>query len=66
MEHVADVEGRDLVLAQAGAERHGEDNVVPEAVAVLAGHLQERGLLDLGERPRRAREGGGVGMHRQR
>jgi hypothetical protein len=39
VQNVADVEGRNLVLAQAGAEGDGEDDVVPEAVAVFAGPL---------------------------
>src|SRR5688572_24214741 len=61
VKHVADNERRDLVLAQPDPERQREDDVIPEAVAVFAGDLQERGLLELGRRPRRARDGGGVG-----
>lgn len=61
VEHVPAVERQELVLAQAGPQGHGEDDVVTEAGAVLAGHLQQRGLLDLGERSRRTRDGGSIG-----
>jgi hypothetical protein len=64
VEHVAHVERGNFVLAKAHAERHGEDDVVAKAGAMLAGDLQERSLLELGQRPRRARDGGGIRGHR--
>jgi hypothetical protein len=64
MKHVADVERGNFVLAKAHAERHREDDLVPEAIAMLAGDLQERSLLELGQRPRQARDGGGIRGHR--
>jgi hypothetical protein len=63
VEHVADVEREELVLAQARAHREAEDDVVPEAVDVLAGDLEQRALLGLGQRLHGARDGVGVGGH---
>jgi hypothetical protein len=42
-------------------EGQGEDAVIVVASAVLAGGLEQGGLLDVRERPRRALDGGGVG-----
>jgi hypothetical protein len=47
------------VLAQARAQGQGEDAVVPVAIPMLAGDLEQLGLLDVGERSGRAAEGGG-------
>ena len=61
MEHVADIEPGELVLAQPGAKREGEDDVVAEPVPVLPGDLEQAGLLDVGEGSGRAGDSGGVG-----
>lgn len=48
-DHVADVEGGDLELAQGGAEGDSEDDVIAEAVPVLSADAEQPGLLDVGQ-----------------
>ncbi len=64
MESVADIQRGDLVLARAAAGR--EDGMVLEAVAVLAGDLEQACLLAVGERAGRPWDRGGVRAHRRR
>jgi hypothetical protein len=60
---VAHVKRRDLVLAQRGAQRERKDDVITKTIPVLAGDLEHPGLLDGGERARRAGDGGDVRGH---
>ncbi len=63
VEHVADVEGQELVLAQASAEGEAEDHVVAPARGVLAGSPKQQGDFAFGEGAWRACDGFGVVAH---
>jgi hypothetical protein len=63
VEHVAKIEGQNLVLPQTGSEGDAVDDVVPEAVEPLPCDLQQQSLLVLSQRARGAGDGVGVGRH---
>jgi len=63
VEHVADVEGEELVLAEASAEGEAEDHVVAEAGDVLAAGAEQEGDLAFGEGAGWAGDGVGEGAH---
>ena len=49
VEDVTDVERGKLELAEPGAESQSEQDVIAESVPVLAGDVEQAGLLDVGE-----------------
>jgi hypothetical protein len=51
------------MLTQVRAESQADDDVIAEAVPVLASGLQNQLLLEVGERPRRLGDGIGIGGH---
>jgi phage FluMu gp28-like protein len=63
VDQVADVEGHDLMFAQPGAEREGEDDVVAKPTPVLAGDLEKASKFDLGEGAGRAADDGSIDGH---
>jgi hypothetical protein len=63
VEHIAHVERDELVSAKPRAEHHREEDVVPQAGAVLARHAQQGLLLALRQRAGRSADRHDVRSH---
>jgi phage FluMu gp28-like protein len=63
VEHIANAECSDFVLAKAGAQGQGKEDMISESATVLASDAQEAGLLELSEGSGRLGDGIGVGGH---
>lgn len=63
VQHVANVERSDFVLAKPGTQSQGEEDMISKPTSVLPSDAQEAGLLELGEGAGRLGDGIGVSGH---